>query len=240
MKFKFYNNLYSFQPKLIPSIATIVGFGILLSLCLWQVQRLSWKKDLIETRVSRFENNIRFLEDIKDPLRNEFTRVKVEGKFLNEKEMFMPALSKNGNNGFHILVVLKQPNGKNIIFDTGWIPTRKKNKQARMENIDNLLSVKEAVIRLPGRKGKYQPDNDPDDNFWFYVEPEKMKDFLNTNVEHSFYLEAVNNGPGGYPLGGQTRIYIRNNHLQYAITWFLIACTLVGVFLASSIVRQKK
>ena len=86
------------------------------------------------------------LEDIKDPLRNEFTRVKVEGKFLNEKEMFMPALSKNGNNGFHILVVLKQPNGKNIIFDTGWIPTRKKNKQERMENIDNLFSVKEAVI----------------------------------------------------------------------------------------------
>ena len=240
MKFKFNNKRYAFQPKIIPSIATLIGLCILLSLCLWQVHRLNWKKDLIETRVTRFEDNSRYLEEVNIPLNNEFTRVKVEGAFLNDKEMFMPALSKNGNNGFHILVPLKQANGKNVIFDTGWVPSQRKDKKTRKENIDNVFSFKEAVIRLPGRKGKYQPNNDPDDNFWFYVEPDKMTDFLNINLEKSFYLEAVNDGPGGYPLGGQTRIYIRNNHLQYAITWLLIACTLVGVYLASAIIHQKK
>ena len=209
MRFNYKSQLIEFKPRFIPLVSFFLALGILISMSSWQFKRLKWKESLINLRVSNFEKIPEQLDSFKEPSKNEFRKANIKGTLLNDQEMFMPALSKNGNNGFHILVVLKQPNGKNIIFDTGWIPTRKKNKQARMENIDNLLSVKEAVIRLPGRKGKYQPDNDPDDNFWFYVEPEKMKDFLNTNVEHSFYLEAVNNGPGGYPLGGQTRIYIR-------------------------------
>src|SRR4029077_17273767 len=34
--------------------------------------------------------------------------------------------------------------------------------------------------------------------------------------------------PGGVPVGGQTRLDIPNDHLQYAITWFLIAAALAG------------
>jgi surfeit locus 1 family protein len=36
--------------------------------------------------------------------------------------------------------------------------------------------------------------------------------------------------PGGYPIGGQTRVNLPNDHLQYAITWFLLALTLVAVY----------
>ena len=38
--------------------------------------------------------------------------------------------------------------------------------------------------------------------------------------------------PGGLPIGGQTRLDIPNDHLQYAITWFLLALALAGVYLA--------
>ena len=152
----------------------------------------------------------------------------------------MPALSKNGNNGFHILVPIKLLDGKTIIYDTGWVPTHKKEQATRTKNLDENISKKESVIRLPGRKGKYQPDNELENNFWFFVDTEEMSKYLNLNVEKEFYLEAANDGPEGYPLGGQTRIYIRNNHLQYAITWFLIACTLLGVFLAASIKIEKR
>ena len=38
--------------------------------------------------------------------------------------------------------------------------------------------------------------------------------------------------PGGVPVGGQTRLDIPNDHLQYAITWFLLAAALAGVYLA--------
>ena len=66
--------------------------------------------------------------------------------------MYMPALSKRGNNGFHILVPLKTNDGKYIIFDTGWIPLAIKDKNKRLENIFNDIQNFEAVIRTSGRE----------------------------------------------------------------------------------------
>ena len=37
--------------------------------------------------------------------------------------------------------------------------------------------------------------------------------------------------PGGWPLGGQTRVDFPNDHLQYAVTWFGLALALLGVYL---------
>jgi surfeit locus 1 family protein len=36
--------------------------------------------------------------------------------------------------------------------------------------------------------------------------------------------------PGGLPEGGQTRVNLPNNHLQYALTWFGLALTLIVMF----------
>ena len=48
-----------------------------------------------------------------------------------------------------------------------------------------------------------------------------------------FYVEAdAAQNPGGWPRGGQTRLDLPNNHLQYALTWFGLALTLVAVFAA--------
>ena len=95
-----------------------------------------------------------------------------------------------------------------------------------------------AVIRSPGRKGYFQPENDPLKNFWFFVEPTLMEKQLKFSLEKNFYLEAVNNGPNGFPLGNQTRIYLRNNHLQYALTWLMLALGLVGVYFFASIKKK--
>ena len=240
MHFSFNKKVYVFKPKLIPTIASSLALVILLSLSAWQLKRLAWKENLINLRIERFEGDSLILDEINNPSQNEFRKVSVSGMFLNNKEMYMPALSKRGNNGFHILVPLETKKGKMIIYDTGWVPTQKKEKIDRKNNIDNSFSIKEAVIRLPGRKGKFQPDNEPQNNFWFFVETKMMSSYLDLDLEQSYYLEAYDNGPNGFPMGNQTRIYIRNNHLQYAITWFLIACGLIGVYFAASIKTKKK
>ena len=239
MNFTFNKKKYTFKPKLVPLISFIIALLILLSLSLWQVKRLIWKTNLIEQRVSSFEAEPKKLSDIKKPAEHEFKKVYVKGKLLNQFEFFQPALSKNGNNGFHIIVPLEVNKQKLILFDTGWIPLNKREKNKRLENIENLKKEFTAVIRLPGRKGYFQPDNDSIKNFWFFVEPELMEQTITKNLEKNFYLEALDNGPNGLPLGNQTRIYLRNNHLQYAITWFLIALSLIGVFFFANI-RKKK
>ena len=66
-----------------------------------------------------------------------------------------------------------------------------------------------------------------------------MTNYTGLNLDDKFYLEAINNGPNGFPLGNQTRIYLRNNHLQYALTWMMIALGLVGVFVAANLQKNK-
>ena len=238
MNFTFNKKNYSFKPKLVPLVSFAIALLILLSLSLWQVKRLVWKTNLIEQRVSNFEGEPKNLFDIKKPNENEFKKVFIEGQLLNNLEFFMPALSKNGNNGFHIIVPMEVEKKKLILFDTGWVPLAKKEKNKRLNNLIKEKKIFTAVIRLPGRKGYFQPDNDNIKNFWFFVEPKLMEETISMKLENRFYLEAVDNGPNGYPLGNQTRIYLRNNHLQYAITWFLIALSLIGVFIFASI-RKK-
>ncbi len=41
--------------------------------------------------------------------------------------------------------------------------------------------------------------------------------------------------PGGLPVGGQTRVELPNDHLQYAITWYGLALALVAVYIAFSL-----
>ena len=239
MQLKFNSKHYSFKPKFVPLLAFITALSLLLCLSGWQIKRLYWKTDLISQRVMSYElNPVNFLE-IKDHKNNEFRKIIIKGKLLNENEMYMPALSKRGNNGFHILVPLKTDKAKFIIYNTGWVPLKMKEKSKRIENITNDVGTFEAIIRKSGRKGYFQPQNDINSNTWFFVEPKLMSSYLGINFQDKYYLEAFDNGPNGFPLGNQTRIYLRNNHLQYALTWFMIALGLIGVFFFANIKKIK-
>ena len=240
MRLRFKSELYEFKPKPIPLISFIVCLAILLTLSFWQFKRLQWKENLIEIRVNSFEKLPRDLKEFPEPSTNEFRKITISGKLLNNKEMFMPALSKNGNNGFHILVPLKTINNEYYIFDTGWIPLRLKDLSKRLKYQDHNEREFQAVIRIPGRKGYFQPDNDLKNNTWFFVEPKLMSDYVEIPFKNEIYLEAVNNGPNGFPLGNQTRIYLRNNHLQYALTWLFLSFGLIGVFLFANLRKLKK
>jgi len=240
MRFSFKSQLIEFKPRIVPLVSFLLALGILISFSSWQFKRLEWKKNLINLRISNFEKLPKELTSFKEPTKNEFRKIITTGSFLNDKEMFMPALSKNGNNGFHILLPFRTSDDKYYIFDTGWIPLKLKEKPIRKVNLINESKQYEAVIRTPGRKGYFQPDNDTIKNTWFFVEPSLMSEYLQIPFVNEIYLEAVNDGLGGYPIGNQTRIYLRNNHLQYALTWMFLSFGLIGVFLFSNLKIIKK
>ena len=78
------------------------------------------------------------------------------------------------------------------------------------------------------------PDNEPEANRWFWRDADALARsmFPGEAVRVApFVLEAEKGEtPGGWPEGGQTRLDLPNNHLQYAITWFLLAAALLGVY----------
>ena len=236
----FQKKKYSFKPRFVPLFFFLAALAILLSLSTWQFKRLVWKTNLIEYRVKKFESAPIFLEDLKNPKENEFQKVIVNGELLNQLEMHMPHLSKRGNNGYHILVPLKSKSEKAIIFDSGWVPLNKKDIKTRKENIILGKNEFEATIRMPGKKGYFTPENDELKNIWFYVEPSKMEKFTGLNLEKDYYLQTTKSGTNGVPKANQTKVYLRNNHLGYAITWLMIAFGLVGVFFFANVQEIKK
>jgi surfeit locus 1 family protein len=44
------------------------------------------------------------------------------------------------------------------------------------------------------------------------------------------FVEAGPGSPDTFPIGGQTRVELPNDHLQYAITWFLLAVALAVIY----------
>jgi surfeit locus 1 family protein len=87
---------------------------------------------------------------------------------------------------------------------------------------------------MPETPGRFTPDNEPEANRWFWRDLGAMAQsmFQGEAVRLApFFLEAERSEvPGGWPEGGQTRLDIPNNHLQYAITWFLLAACLLVIY----------
>ena len=68
-------------------------------------------------------------------------------------------------------------------------------------------------------------------NVWFTRDPARSRGpRASTASRPSSSTPAPRPDPGGWPKGGQTRLAITNDHLQYALTWFGLALTLAGVF----------
>ena len=90
------------------------------------------------------------------------------------------------------------------------------------------------LLRSPGWKGYswLKPDNQAEENLWFWVDPPAMAAAAGLpTVIAEIYLDAgPAENPGGWPVGGQTRLDLPNDHLQYALTWFALAVCLVVIY----------
>lgn len=220
----------------------VLGLGLLLKLGFWQVERLAWKEDILD----RIETNMALeftlynlpfaagLEEL------EYLRICTAGEFLHDKELYVYGSSIAGQGGVLIYTPLKLEVGE-IIINRGWVPNQLKEPENRKEGQVEGLQKICGVLRLDRKKSFVTPDNNPDANRWFTPIVGDMAKSVGIQSGSNFFLEADNTGnPGGYPVGGQTLVNIPNNHLGYAITWFGLALTLLGVFGAFVYAQKRK
>ncbi len=225
-----------FRPSLWPTLFTLPTLIVLVALGVWQVQRLHWKEALIEERQMRSALPAAALpEHIAAPEDLEYTPLKVRGQFHHDRELFLAARTLNGRVGLHVVTPFELADGRVLMIDRGWIPEAGRDPATRPEGqIPGVIEVS-GLGRLPGWKGLdwMQPENLPVENLWFWVDPPAMAAAAGLpKAVESLYLDAgPAENPGGWPRGGQTRIELPNDHLQYAITWFSLAVALVVIYL---------
>ena len=226
------------RPLFWPTVMMLPIFLFALSLGVWQMERRAWKRDILDRIAAHQAAPPMALDELLkgDPLRFEYGRVRLAGTLLHDKEFFLAARSLKEKVGMQVVTPVRTDSGAIVLFDRGWVPSEKKDPAKRAEGQLSGRVELTGIVRRSQVKRQFAPDNDPAKNFWFHVDVPLMRQMAGGSpdpVLDTFFLEAdATPNPGGVPVGGQTRLDIPNDHLQYAITWFLIALAAAGVYLA--------
>ncbi|XP_063794529.1 surfeit locus protein 1 [Pseudophryne corroboree] len=206
----------------------------------WQLQRRKWKLNLIEQMGSQFDSSpIPLPAEPEELQKLEFHPVKVRGHFDHSKELYVrprtlvnpkkPDQETNRptfpENGAHVVTPFHCADlGIRILVNRGFVPNRKLYPETRMEGqIEGDIDLV-GIVRLPETRKRFAPENDIQKNIWYYRDLAAMA--VETGAE-PIYIEAnsASSVPGG-PIGGQTRATLKNDHMEYSITWYaLCACT---------------
>ncbi|AUG54146.1 SURF1 family protein [Thalassospira marina] len=222
------------RPTVAISVTAGLALLVLLALCVWQVERLFWKENLIAEREARASlAPVEFPVDVtKTDPDLAFRAATAHGRFLHDQEMYLMARTMQGSVGYQVITPLEQADGRIILVNRGWVPDDKRDPATRAEGeVAGQVDVT-GVIQIARPRHWAQPENDPLKNQWFYVDPPRMAEEAGGELASPYYLEADDTpNPGGLPKGGQARVVLPNNHLQYAITWFCLAVALVVIFI---------
>jgi surfeit locus 1 family protein len=215
----------------------LAALAVLLSLGFWQIKRLHWKEGLIAQIEARTEGapitldeSLALVRKGQDP---SYYRLRVEGRFHHDKEIYLYATA-DGRVGWHVIAPLETADGHMLLVDRGFVPDALKDPSSRPQGeVENVVTVT-GIVRSPETQGLFMPDNEPGSNRWFWRDLPAMAGamFPSRTIEVApFFLDADKTPvPGGWPEGGQTRLTLPNNHLQYAITWFLMAVALLVIY----------
>ena len=209
----------------------LVTICFLLLLGYWQTQRLEWKTNIINS----VEKNY-MLKLEKFPFEGgidkefEFMQVELKGFFIKEKLMYFFKSNLNGMSGFEIVLPLKTEDAKYVYVILGWIPYDFKEK-FNLDFIDTNREfiVNGALIYSKERKPLI-PDNEYSESIWYLLNTDEMDNFH--KIESSSYiLKITDQNKFENLLIEFEPSNIRNNHLQYAVTWFLLSIVILIMYI---------
>ncbi len=224
-----------FRPRLWPSLATAAALALLLGLGSWQVQRLHWKEGLIAARTARLAGPPAPLPATADDWRLwDFRKASVRGTFRHDLEQRFGAFTLDDQFGQHILTPLVRPDGAAVLVDRGFVPADRAAIESRRQGevAGPVLITGIARYRGTDRPGWFTPANQPRDRIWYWYDIRALAQTVGLQLLPVVVEADATPNPGGLPIGGQTRIDLPNNHLQYAITWYGLAAALVAVYIA--------
>ena len=217
------------------SLATLAALAVLLSLGTWQMNRKAWKEALIAEIASRTAQQPVDIGNHIFEGAADYTRVRLQGRFLHAHERYLFADGREGS-GFHVLTPLEIAAGRVVWVNRGYIPARLKEPATRpggqLEGAAGIVGL----VRLPGGRNSFTPDNDITKNVWFWRDLKALDaSIAAAKVQAAPVMvdaEAEPANSGGWPMGGTTIVTLSNRHLEYALTWYGLAATLIGVYLA--------
>ncbi len=212
------------------------GASILISLGIWQVQRLAWKQDLLARIEAEIAAPPMPLAAALSPEFRRYAPVELTGQF-GEGYIRMLASRKSIGPVYRIIRPFAVDGQGKVLVDTGWQPQSADVVGAsgmRLKLIGNL----DAPIEADG----FTPDPDIAANIWFARDVPAMAEALGTDPVLVVLREApqtVSDSEWGVTPWPVDSAGIPNDHLQYAMTWFSLAA-IWGLMTAFFVLRSNR
>lgn len=215
----------------------------MLALGTWQLNRLQWKNELQATLDKRIEEPV-----LKEPLPEKpvedlmLRYIRLKGKFLHSHEIHILGKYDGRKLGYHILTPFLTSSGKYYLVNRGWVPKEKIDRETRKETLIPRRMVVKGIVH-PGEMVRMKfllPENIPEKGQWLWVEIPQIKDFLKTkaNIDiEPFVVQQTNDYRDlALPKKVKMNFRLRNDHLEYAITWYALA---FGTLIMFVVYRKK-
>jgi len=137
--------------------------------------------------------------------------------------------------------------GETVVINTGFAPNTMQDRAVEDRAVARLITDQPVAltgyIRFPEAAGLLTPAENPDKRLWFVRDHLAMAHRLGWGQENSqensqgnsqlapFYIDLETPVPdSGIPKPGPLDVHLRDDHLQYAITWFALAGAVVIAF----------
>ena len=209
------------------SIAAALLFTGLVSLGVWQLHRLQWKRALIHQVNARVHAPARPAPPSAHA-DDAYLRIVARGRFLHDRATLVQASTVRGA-GFWVLTPLRTDQGFTLIVNRGFVPPERRSG----------YSAPTGTVRVTGRLRLSEPGggflraNDPEGRRWYSRDVDAI-----TRARHlpapaaNYFMDQERASPDGmFPVAGLTVVSFPNNHLPYAITWFTLATMVAGAYI---------
>ncbi|HRO14887.1 MAG TPA: SURF1 family protein [Paracoccus sp. (in: a-proteobacteria)] len=207
-----------------PLILGLVGCAILISLGVWQLRRAEWKDAMLAGIQRGIEAAPGPLPAQVDPSMK-YRPVTVAGQTTGREILVLSGTREMGG-GYNVVSGFVTGDGRRIMVDRGFIPADDRRKP----RLPARLAV-EGNLHWPAEKGSATPEPNLAEGIWFARDVPAMAAQLDTEPVLVVARSVSGEDQGVMPLP-LSPAGIPNNHLSYAVQWFMMAAVWAGMTVA--------
>jgi cytochrome oxidase assembly protein ShyY1 len=226
-------------------IFTALMVALFIGLGLWQLQRRAEKHELIAALTERLATAPVPLPPPSQwrtlmPARDEFRRVSFTAAYTHLPDAMVyssgSAVREDiSGPGTWAFMPAKLPTGETVVINAGFVENTMQDRAVEDRAVTKLVNDQPVTLtgylRFPEGAGMLTPAANPAKRLWFTRDVADMAKQLAWGDVAPFYIDLESPAPpNGVPKPGPLHVHLKDDHMQYAITWFTLAFAVAIAF----------